>query len=256
MGEGSARVWVCLGENKTRTATSPRARSRYVLQSKLLALDMKAIPKDANAHVLIANVPKGERNRNITEKQYSIQCPSYGLSSCTETFCVAKKWWDIRFKNSNGISNQILVHWSSHFKGLYDKKKIPPLVMKMANNHLRNVYCHHQLKHGGTSFPYFDYHTKNSIFELIKSDANVPLFSIAMQVLCHATHCSRHSIYIFGSILDRFVQSPNRQTLLVNYCNNVTTTDITFFRTMTNFCNVNSQPIFLLKPAMTSSCHL
>ena len=45
--------------------------------------------------------------------------------------------------------------------------------MKMADNHLRNVYCHHQLNHGGTSFPYFDYHSKNMAFELIKADANV-----------------------------------------------------------------------------------
>ena len=152
-----------LGKTKTRTATSPRARSRYVLQPKLLALDMKAITKDANVHVLIADVPKVEQNRIMTKKN-SIQCPSYGLSSCTKTFCVAKKWWDIRPKNSNGTSNQISVHWSSHFKGLYDKKKIPLLVTKMANNHLRNVYCHHHLKHGGTSFPYFDYHAKNRTF--------------------------------------------------------------------------------------------
>ena len=57
-----------LGKTKTRTATSPRARSRYVLQPKLLALDMKAITKDANVHVLIADVPKVEQNRIMTKK--------------------------------------------------------------------------------------------------------------------------------------------------------------------------------------------
>ena len=45
--------------------------------------------------------------------------------------------------------------------------------MKMVNNHPRNVYCHHQIKHGGTSFPYFDYNVKNKTSELIKADANV-----------------------------------------------------------------------------------
>ena len=45
--------------------------------------------------------------------------------------------------------------------------------MKIADNHLRDLYCHNQLKHGGTSFPYFDYQSKNSTYELINADANV-----------------------------------------------------------------------------------
>ena len=160
----SLKTWVrsvqeagfVLGEIKTKTATSLRARSRFVLQAKLLALEMKALPKDANVDVLIADVPKGERNRNLTKNKYSIQCPSFGLSSCTKTFFVAKKWWDIRPLNSDLTSNQISVHWSSHFKGLYYNKKITLSVMKMADNHLRNLYFHRQINHGGTSFPYFD----------------------------------------------------------------------------------------------------
>ena len=73
------------------------------------------------------------------------------------------------------------------------------------------------------------------------------LFSHVLQVLRHATHCSRHNIYVFGSILDRFLQYPNRLTLFVNYPNNKTTIDVPFGRTLTNFCNVNSQPICLIK---------
>ena len=133
---------------------------------------MKALPKDCNVYFLIANVPKDVLNQNPTKNEYSIQCPSFGLSSCTKTFCVTKKWWYIRPKNSNGTSNQISIQWSSHFKGLYNKKKIPLSVIKMADNHLRNVYCHHQLKNGGTSFPYLDYHAKNRTSELIKADSN------------------------------------------------------------------------------------
>ena len=43
----------------------------------------------------------------------------------------------------------------------------------MADNHLRNLYFHHLLKHGGNNFPYFDYDAKNKTSELIKADANV-----------------------------------------------------------------------------------
>ena len=43
----------------------------------------------------------------------------------------------------------------------------------MADNHLGNLYCRHQLKHGGAIFPYFDYHAKNRASDLIQADANV-----------------------------------------------------------------------------------
>ena len=45
--------------------------------------------------------------------------------------------------------------------------------MKMAYNHIRNVYCHHQLKHGGAIFPYFDCHAKNRASDLIQAHAKV-----------------------------------------------------------------------------------
>ena len=61
-----------LGNIETKTATSPRARSRSVLQDKLLALEIKALPKDASVDVLIADNPKGERNRNPKKDQLSI----------------------------------------------------------------------------------------------------------------------------------------------------------------------------------------
>ena len=107
-----------LGKIETKNVTSPRARSRSILQAKLLALEIKSLPKDAKFYVLIADTPKGDRNLNPTKNQYSIQCPSFGLSSCTKTFCVAKKWWDIHPLNSDSTSNQNSVHWSSHLKGL------------------------------------------------------------------------------------------------------------------------------------------
>ena len=167
---------------ETKTATSPRARSRSVLQAKLLALEMKALPKDADVNVLIVDVPKGERNRNLTKNQYFIKRPSFGLSSCTKRFCVTNKWWDIRPLNSDGAINHISVHWSGHFKGLYDTKEIPILVMKMAYNHLRKLYFHHMLKHGGNNFPYFDYDVEDTTSELIKEDANIKKSRVATNV--------------------------------------------------------------------------
>ena len=49
-----------LGKIDTKTATSPRARSRSILQARLLALEIKALPKDVNVDDLIADTPKGE----------------------------------------------------------------------------------------------------------------------------------------------------------------------------------------------------
>ena len=103
-----------LGKIETNKVTLPRARSRSILQAKLLALEIKALLKDSNVELLLADTPKGERNRNLTEDQESIKCPYYGLSNCTKTLCVAKSWWGIRLKDSNGVSNLVSIHWSSN----------------------------------------------------------------------------------------------------------------------------------------------
>ena len=108
----------------------------------------------------MADIPKDEQNRNPTEKQYSILCPSYGLGDRTKTFCVDNKWWDLSPCNSAGISNKLSMHWDNHFKGLYDTNKIPHLVLKMADNHLCILYSQYLLKHGGNYYPYFDYFEK------------------------------------------------------------------------------------------------
>ena len=152
-----------LGKIETDKVTSPRARSRSILQAKLLALEMKALPRNANVKLLLAGTPKGERNRNPTEDQESIKCPSYGLSNYTKTFYVAKSWWGIRPKDSNGASNLVSIQWSSYFKGLYDKNKIPHATMKMADNRLRMVFNHHQLNHDGRILPYFNYGGKKGV---------------------------------------------------------------------------------------------
>ena len=69
---------------------------------------------------------------------------------------MAKKWWDLRPLNSYGTSNQIYVHWSNHFKGLYDTNIIPHLVFNMEDNPLHILYSHHILKHEGNYYPYFN----------------------------------------------------------------------------------------------------
>ena len=90
-----------LGNIETDVVTSQRARSRSIIRAKLLALEIKALPNNANVDSLLADSPKGERNQNPTEDQESIQCPSYGLSNCTKTFCVSKSWWGLCPKDSN-----------------------------------------------------------------------------------------------------------------------------------------------------------
>ena len=134
---------------------------------------MRAYPKDANINEIMDDIPRGERNRNPMYKQYSIQCPYLGLGKCTNILFVAKKWFDLRPVNSDGTSNQMSVHWSNNSKGLYYTKKIPHLVLKMADNHLQNLYCHRILKHGGNNPPYLDYDEKNQRSDRIKADASV-----------------------------------------------------------------------------------
>ena len=55
--------------------------------------------------------------------------------------------------------------------------------MKMADNNLRNFYCHRQLKHGGDGLPYFDYHSKNRTSDPIKADAKVKKASVARKLI-------------------------------------------------------------------------
>ena len=75
--------------------------------------------------------------------------------------------------HSDGTSNQMSVHWSNNYKGLYYTNKIPHLILNMEYNHLQNLYCHHILKHGGNNFPYLDYDEKYHISDRIKAYASV-----------------------------------------------------------------------------------
>ena len=49
---------------ETKTATTPRAKSRSVLKSKLVNLEMRAHPKDVDIEEILADIPRGEHNRN------------------------------------------------------------------------------------------------------------------------------------------------------------------------------------------------
>ena len=44
-----------LGKIETHVVTSPRSRSRSIIRAKLLALEMKALPKNANYDCLLAD---------------------------------------------------------------------------------------------------------------------------------------------------------------------------------------------------------
>ena len=51
--------------------------------------------------------------------------------------------------------------------------------MKMADNHLRIVFNHHQQNHDGRIFPYFDYDKKNKASDLIQENAKVKKARVA-----------------------------------------------------------------------------
>ena len=44
-------------------------------------------------------------------------------------------------------------HWSNHFKGFYNIKKIPHLLLNMADNYLCILYSQHILKYRGNHYP-------------------------------------------------------------------------------------------------------
>ena len=108
---------------ETKTSTTPRDKSESVLKVKLAALEMRAHLKDKDIEEILADIPRGEQNRHPTDKQYSIQCTSFGMGNCTNTLCVANKSFDLCPVNSDKTINHMSVHWSNHLKGLYDTKK-------------------------------------------------------------------------------------------------------------------------------------
>ena len=56
---------------------------------------------------------------------------------------------------------------------MHNTKKIPHFVLDMEDNYLRNFYSNHIFKHGGNSYPYFDYDENNRRLDRIKAYASV-----------------------------------------------------------------------------------
>ena len=86
-------------------------------------------------------------------------------------------------QKNDGTSSLVSVHWSNYFKGLYDQKNIPLAFMKISDNHLRMVFCHHQQKHDGRIFPYFDYNKNNKTSDLIQAHAKVKKARVARNLI-------------------------------------------------------------------------
>ena len=162
-----------LGHIGTNTYTTPRVKSQSFLKAKVEVIEMQARPNNYKIEEILADIPKGEKHQNPIENQYSVPCSSFGLGGCTKTLCVANKWWDIRPRNSDGTINQLSFHCSNQFKGLYDTKKIPHLVLNMEEKRLRIIYSHHILKHGENHYPYFHYDKNNWRSDSIKADDSV-----------------------------------------------------------------------------------
>ena len=98
----SIRIWLrsvqedgcVLGKIETKTATTPRAKSRSILQTKLAALEMREHPKDVDVDVILADLPKGEQNINPTEQSVFHQ---------VSLFWVVKLHEDVLCGQSGGI---------------------------------------------------------------------------------------------------------------------------------------------------------
>ena len=137
-------------------AVTTSANSRSAINEKLAVFEMKAYFTGSDLESILADSPKGDRNRICTDDQYLVKCLSYGLEYCTKNFCISKKWWDHRPHISDNTSDLLSYHWSNHFRGIYNKNDIDNGTMKMADNHIQNVYSCHIPKHGGKAFPYLD----------------------------------------------------------------------------------------------------
>ena len=73
------------------------------------------------------------------------------------------------------------------------------------------------------------------------------IFFKVVQLLCHGTHCSGHTIYAYGSIMCCLVNYPNGLALIVYYNNQETATNLTFWRTLAKFWYFDAQPILVIK---------
>ena len=63
--------------------------------------------------------------------------------------------------------------------GLCKKGKINDANFKMADNHLRMVFMHHQAKHDGRILPYFDFGKKKRVSDVILENSNMKKARVA-----------------------------------------------------------------------------
>ena len=78
------------------------------------------------------------------------------------------------------------------------------------------------------------------------------IFFKVVQLLCHGTHCSGHTIYAYGSIMCCLVNYPNGLALIVYYNNQETATNLTFEEPRPNFDILTPNQFLSLKPSMSS----
>ena len=62
-------------------------------KAKFAVSEMKASLLGSDIEIILADLPKGQRNIKTMEDQYSPECLSYGLEYFMMKFFVSKKWW-------------------------------------------------------------------------------------------------------------------------------------------------------------------
>ena len=108
--------------------------------------------KDVGIGVILADIPKWERNLKPTKDRCVVLCPSYGIDDCSKTFFVSKKWWEKCPLDSDGKYDLLRNHWGHHSKSIHEEGRIAINTLKMADNHLRILHHHYLHRHGDKIF--------------------------------------------------------------------------------------------------------
>ena len=138
--EASYMLGLLCNDDILNLKPSLKSKSRSSKKARVALTSMKSFHlKGGDLGVILADVPKCERNCKPTKHQCVVRCLSYGIYDCSKTFCVSNNWWD-------------KCHWGHHLKRLHEEGNTEINTLKMADNHLRNFHRHHLHRYGDKIF--------------------------------------------------------------------------------------------------------
>ena len=98
---------------------------------------------DADVETILAEVPKGDKNRNPTSFQIQFKCVPFGLSGCHNIFCVYNKIQRLFALVPHGEINLTSTNWLNYFNMLLEEEEKFQLAFKTTDNYLSTVYNNH-----------------------------------------------------------------------------------------------------------------